>query len=81
MTELGREYYGIYGKAAHVVQIVFPGDAFYGVVYFVCCLGSKMFDGFQDTDSGTQAEIGLIHHSFVACKGNHAASDFNVARS
>ena len=81
MAEYFREYHGIYGKAAHIVQVVFPFDALYGIIYFIGVGCLKMFDRFQYTDSGAQAEIGAVHHGFVSGKRYHAPSDFDVRGS
>ena len=46
MAELIREHHCVYGKAAHVVQIVFPFNALNSLVHLVGSLGSKVFDRF-----------------------------------
>ena len=61
VAEFIGEYHSIDGKALGVVQVLFPSDGLYIVVHFVGSVSLKMFDGFEDTDSGAQAEVCLVH--------------------
>ena len=81
MTEFIREHNCIDSKAAHVIQIIFPGNAFNSFVYFISCFCGKMLDGFQDADSRAQAKVSTIHHCFVTSEGDHSASDFDISGS
>ena len=36
-----------------------------------------MLDRFENTHSGTQAEVGAIHHFLVTSEGNHTSSNLN----
>ena len=78
MAKLFTEHHGINGKSLTRIQMIFPMDGFDLVVNFVSIFSGEVFDWFQDADSCTQAEVGFVHHFFVAAKRHHAASDFNV---
>ena len=53
-------------------------DGFDLLVNFVSVFGCEVFDGFQDADGRTQAEVGFVHHFFVSTERHHAASYLNV---
>ena len=81
VTEFVRENHSVYGKTFIFIQEVFPCNGFDSFVNFVGILRLKMFNGFQDADGSTQAEVCLIHHFFIAHKGYHASSYFYIAGS
>ena len=81
MAELFAEYYRIYGKGLVCVQEVFPMDCLDLFVDFIGVFGIEVFDGFQDADGRTQAEVCFVHHCLVSTEGHHAATYFNVVGS
>ena len=66
MAELIAEHHCVNSKCLVYIEIIFPSNGLYLVINFVGILGSEVFDRFQDTDSGTKAEIRLIHHTLVS---------------
>ena len=78
MTELFREHDGIDGKRLVQPEVVGP---IYGLDSLIDIVGTERLealDGFQDTDSGVQLEIGAIHHFLVTSEGNHTATGLYV---
>ena len=59
VTELVRENHSVYGKTFIFIQEVFPRNGLDSFVNFIGILRLKMFDGFQDADGSTQAEVCL----------------------
>ena len=68
---------GIYGKGGIEVEVVVPIYGTDGGIYLIGIRSFEMLDGFEDTHSGTQAEVGTIHHFLVTAKGDHSSSYLN----
>ena len=40
--------------------------------------GAEVFERFEDTHGRTQAEVGPVHHGFVAAKRHHTPPDLHL---
>ena len=81
VAELLAEHYGVYGEGLVRRQVVFPTDGFRLLVHFVRRLRREVLDGFQYTQGRAQAEVGTVHHLFVALEGHHAPAYLDVVRA
>ena len=68
MAKFFAEYYCIYCKCLVYVEIFLPRNCLYFIVNFVGILCRKVLDRFKNTDSSTEAEISLIHHTLIPCE-------------
>ena len=66
MAELIAEHHCVDSESLVNIEIIFPSNGLYLVINFVSILRCEVLDRFQDADSGTKAEISLIHHTFIS---------------
>ena len=68
MAEFLAEHNCVYGESFIYIQIIFPVDCLDLFIHLIGIFRYKLFDRFQDADSGPQAEIRLVHHLLVAAE-------------
>ena len=78
VTELITEHYRVNGKGFLEPQILSPVNLFHLLIDLVSRACLEVLDGFENTDSGVQLEIGAIHEFLIACERHHASSNLYV---
>ncbi len=51
------------------------------VIQFIGGVGCEFHDRLQNTQSGSEAEIGTVHEFLVALEGHHSCSEFHILGS